>query len=97
VIFAGDIFLADLNEETRRHVLVVSNDRFHRASGRVMVAPQVTGKSADSPFPWRVAIDDRTYAIDFVRSIDAARLLERIDRAPAVAMAAVRRTLRHIT
>lgn len=97
MIFAGDIYLADLNEEIRRHVLVVSNERFHRASARVLVAPQMLGESAAAPFPWRIDIDDRTYAIDLVRSVSEARLLERVDRAPAVAMAAVRRTLRHIT
>ena len=40
---AGDIHLADLNEECRRHVLVVSNRRFNRLSGRVLVAPELRG------------------------------------------------------
>jgi mRNA-degrading endonuclease toxin of MazEF toxin-antitoxin module len=97
MIFAGDIYLADLNEEIRRRVLVVSNERFHRAADRVLVAPQVNDEAVVVPFPWRIQIDDQTFALDLVRSISAARLLDRVDRAPAAAMVNVRRTLRQIT
>ena len=38
---AGDIYLADLDEERRRRVLVVSNARFNRAAERVLVAPEL--------------------------------------------------------
>jgi mRNA-degrading endonuclease toxin of MazEF toxin-antitoxin module len=94
---AGDIHLADLNEELRRRVLVISNERFHRASGRALVAPEITGQPDDVPFPWRVPVDDGVYAVDLTRSIPVGRLLDRTDRAPAAAMAAVRRALLNIT
>ena len=50
MIEAGDVHLADLNEERRRHVLVVSNGRFNRLSGRALVAPEITGDPDEVPF-----------------------------------------------
>ena len=94
---AGDIHLADLNEELRRRVLVISNDRFHRAAGRALVAPELIGEPDAVPFPWRVPIDGRVFAVDLARSIPLSRLLERTDRAPAAAMTVVRRALLNIT
>ena len=94
---AGDIHLADLNEERRRRVLVISNSRFQRASGRALVAPEIIGEPDEVPFPWRVQVDDAVYAVDLVRSLPVARLLDRTDRAPSTAMAAVRRALLNIT
>jgi mRNA-degrading endonuclease toxin of MazEF toxin-antitoxin module len=94
---AGDIHLADLNEERRRRVLVISNARFERVSGRVLVAPEIIGEPDEVPFPWRVQIDDAVFAVDLVRSVPAERLLKRTDRAPATAMAVVRRALLNIT
>jgi mRNA-degrading endonuclease toxin of MazEF toxin-antitoxin module len=44
-----------------------------------------------------VQIDDAVYAVDLMRSLAADRLLDRIDRAPAAAMAEVRRALLNIT
>jgi mRNA-degrading endonuclease toxin of MazEF toxin-antitoxin module len=97
VIDAGDIHLADLNEEHRRRVLVISNDRFHRASGRVLVAPEIYGPPDEVPFPWRVQVDTAVYAVDLARSLPVDRLLDRTDRAPSAAMSAVRRALLNIT
>ena len=97
MIDAGDIYLADLNEERRRRVLVISNARFQRVSGRALVAPEIIGEPDEVPFPWRVQVDDAVYAVDLVRSLPVARLLERTDRAPAAAMAGVRRALFNIT
>ena len=97
MINAGDIHLADLNEERRRRVLVISNNRFHRASSRVLVAPEIIGKPDEVPFPWRVQVDDAVYAVDLMRSLTADRLLDRTDRAPVAAMAEVRRALLNIT
>ena len=93
---AGDIHLADLNEECRRHVLVVSNRRFNRLSGRVLVAPELRGEPDDVAFPWRVEVDGTVYAVDLLRSLPADRLLDRTDRAPAATMAAVRRAVHAI-
>ncbi len=94
---AGDIHLADLNEERRRHVLVVSNRRFHQLSDRVLVAPELRGDPDDVAFPWRVEVDGRVFAVDLLRSLPAVRLLDRTDRAPAATMAAVRRAVHAIT
>jgi mRNA-degrading endonuclease toxin of MazEF toxin-antitoxin module len=94
---AGDIHLADLNEERRRHVLVVSNRRFHRLSGRVLVAPELRGGPDDVAFPWRVEVDGTVFAVDLLRSLPVDRLLDRTDRAPAATMVAVRRAVHAIT
>lgn len=97
MIEAGDIHLADLNDERRLRVLVVSNGRFHRATGRVLVAPEIGGPPDEVPYPWRVQVDDAVYAVDLMRTVSDSRLLECTARAPAAAMAAVQRVLTHIT
>jgi mRNA-degrading endonuclease toxin of MazEF toxin-antitoxin module len=94
---AGDVHLADLNEEHRRHVLVVSNLHFNRLSGRALVAPEITGDPDEVPFPWRVEVDGAVFAVDLVRSLPADRLLDRTSRAPVTAMRDVRRALLNIT
>jgi mRNA-degrading endonuclease toxin of MazEF toxin-antitoxin module len=97
VINAGDIRLADLNDERRWRVLVVSNARFHRVSARALVAPEVPGEPDGVPFPWRVLIGDGVYAVDLLRSVSLDRLLDLTDRAPSAAMTTVRRALLHIS
>jgi len=97
VIEAGDIYLADSNEDRRLRVLVVSNERFHRLAGRVLVAPELALLPGDVTFPWRVTVDDTTFAVDLLRSVPAERLLERVDRAPAGVVKQVEQVLRHIT
>lgn len=94
---AGDIHLADLNEERRRRVLVLSSDRFNRIAGRAIVAPEISGGPDDVPYPWRVAEGDAVFAVDHVRSIPTARLLDRVGRASHPAMTAARRALLNIT
>ena len=49
MIQPGDIYLADLNEEVRRRVLVVSNARFANASGRAVVIPEIVGPIEEVP------------------------------------------------
>lgn len=97
MIEAGDVHLADLNEEIRRRVLVVSVSRFHRLSDRAIVVPEVIGVGDEVSDPWRVTVGEAVFAVDLVRSIPAARLLDRVDRAPAPAMTEVRRALRSLT
>lgn len=98
MIQSGDIYRADLNDEVRIRVLVVSTERFHRAADRSLVVPEVFGESADPiNFPWRVQVDDAVFAVDLIRSIAIDRLLDRLDRAPAKAMQNIRRTLLAIT
>ena len=94
---AGDIHLADLNEERRRQVLVLSTRRFHRLSGRAVVAPEIAADPDEVPFPWRIPVGEVVYAVDLVRSIPVERLLDRTDTAPAPATESARRALRAIT
>lgn len=93
----GDIYLADLNEERRRRVLIASNARFNHAAGRVVVVPEVFGGMDDVRFPWRIAGDDAVFAVDLLRTIPAERLLDRVGRAAHPAMAQVRRAITNIT
>ena len=98
MIQPGDIYRADLNEEVRVRVLVVSSERFHRVSGRSLVVPEVFGESADAVNdPWRVQVDDAVFAIDLIRGVAVDKLLDRLDRAPAKAMQNIRRALLAIT
>ena len=98
MIQSGDIYRADLNDEVRVRVLVVSTERFHRSSGRSLVVPEVFREAADPvDYPWRVQVDDAVFAVDLIRSVAIDSLLERLDRAPAKAMHNVRRTLLAIT
>lgn len=78
-------------------MLVVSNGRFHDASGRALVAPAVFGERDAVPFPWRVQVGDVVYAVDLLRSLPIDRLLDRTDRASAAEMALVMRALVNIT
>ncbi len=93
----GEVWLADLGDERRRRVLVLSNRRFHSASGRVLVAPAIDGPRDAVPFPWRVEVDGVVYAVDFLRGLPDSRLLERLGHAPTDATLAARRALVHIT
>jgi len=97
MIVAGDVHLSDLNDEERRRVLVVSNRRFHDASRRALVAPELFGEPDAVAFPWRVEVNGVVFALDLLRSLPIERLLDRVDRASASAMAAVERTLTNIT
>ena len=96
MIETGDIHLADLGQERRLHVLVVSNARFHRLSGRAIVAPAFPGEPDEVPFPWRIETEGHVFAIDLVRSIPVERLLDRTGRITPSAAASVQRVLRHI-
>lgn len=93
----GDVYDADLNEDRRRRVLVISPARFNRLAGRAVVVPEQHGSPDDVLDPWRVVVDDTVYAVDHVRSVPAERLLKLIDRAPAAAVNTIRRAMRAIT
>jgi mRNA-degrading endonuclease toxin of MazEF toxin-antitoxin module len=93
----GDIHLADLNEERRRRVLVVSKVRFNRMTGRVVVVPEVGGRPDEVPFPWRIEADGVVFAVDLLRSMPVERLLQRTGRATHGTMLQVRRAIQHIT
>lgn len=93
----GDVYHADLNEERRRRVVVVSSARFIRLSGRAVIVPEAHGPPDDVLDPWRISVDGTVYAVDHVRSVPASRLLERVDRVPVGAVSGIRRALRAIT
>jgi len=78
---AGDIFLADAREEQRRRVLVVSDTRFHRATGRAIVAPSIATIAADES-PWRPGVAER-FAVDYLTTVPLDRLLETLGRVDA--------------
>jgi mRNA-degrading endonuclease toxin of MazEF toxin-antitoxin module len=92
----GDIHLADLNEERRRRVLVVSTVRFNRMTRRVVVIPEVGGAPDEVPFPWRIEVEGAVFAVDLLRSMPAERLLQRTGRATHATMLQVRRAIQHI-
>ena len=94
---AGDIYLADLQQERRRSVVVLSPSTFSSLSGRAIVVPELGGSADEVPDPWRIVIDGGVYAVDHVRSIPVDRLLDRVGRAPASAVNDLRRALRAIT
>ncbi len=78
---AGDIFLADAREEQGRRVLVVSDTRFHRATGRAIVAPSIATIAADES-PWRPGVEER-FAVDYLTTVPLDRLLEALGRVDA--------------
>jgi len=89
----GDIYLADVNDEVRRRVLVVSNSRFHDLAGRAYVLPMASPR----PFPWRIESDGDVYAADLLQTISIDRLLEHSGRAPQSVVRQARAAIRHIT
>ena len=96
MIETGDIYVADVGQEQRRHVLVISNSRFHRLSGRVIVAPALPGEPDEVPFPWRIEAEGMVFAVDLLRSIPAERLLEHVGRVTPSVASEVQRVTRHI-
>lgn len=97
MIDSGDIHLADLNQERRIPVLVVSTGRFTRLSGRALVAPAIPGEPDDVPYPWRIEAEGHVFAVDALRSISTDRLVEFTGRVTPTVAASVQRVLRHIT
>jgi mRNA-degrading endonuclease toxin of MazEF toxin-antitoxin module len=89
---AGDIWLADAGDERSRRVLIVSDARFHRATGRAIVAPSIDTIAADES-PWRPGVEER-FAVDFLTTLPLGRLLEGVGR---VDTATVRRAQRAVT
>jgi mRNA-degrading endonuclease toxin of MazEF toxin-antitoxin module len=75
---AGDVVLVDAHDEQRRRVLVLSDVRFHRATGRAIVAPVIQTIDADES-PWRPG-DHERFAVDFLTSLPLERLLEPVGR-----------------
>lgn len=96
MIEAGEIHLADLNQEARIPVLVLSSSKFTRLSGRAIVAPAIPGEPDEVPFPWRIEAEGHVFAIDLLRSFPTDRLLERVGRVTPTVAASTQRVMRHI-
>lgn len=92
----GDVCLTELDGEVRRRVVVLSDPRFERLSGRVLIAPAIAVDVDEVLPPWRVASGDEAFAVDLMRTVWAERVLERVDRAPSAVVERLRRAIRHI-
>lgn len=90
---AGDIYLADVNDEIRRQVLVISNSRFHDLAERAFVLPSAPPR----PYPWRIQHGDQTYAVDLLQTLSTDRLLEFVERVPQSVIRQARQAIRHIS
>ena len=93
----GDVYLADLGEESRRHVLVLSSSQFHRRSTRVIVAPEFRGARVEEVPPWRIPVGELVFAVDHIRTVEADLLVDDRGAAPFQAVARARRALLAIT
>lgn len=94
---AGEVWLADRGEETRRLVFVISDTRFHDLAERAVVAP-VLDEVPASPRPWHIRLsDNRAIAVNQLGTIPVERLLERVDRPGAETLRQARRAVRAIT
>jgi mRNA-degrading endonuclease toxin of MazEF toxin-antitoxin module len=93
---AGEIWLADRGDETRRLVFVVSDERFHRLAERAVVAP-VLDVGPASPRPWHIPLSERTIAVNQLATMPVDRLLELVERAGLETLRRVRHAVGQIT
>ena len=93
---AGEIWLADRGDETRRLVFIISDARFHRLAERAVVAP-VLEQMPPSPRPWHIPIGERAVAVHQLGTTPIDRLLELVDRSGLDTLREVRRAVREIT
>jgi mRNA-degrading endonuclease toxin of MazEF toxin-antitoxin module len=93
----GDVHVVDLGDGVRLRVVVLSDERFTRASGRAIVAPALEPVDSEVLDPWRVRSGGDVFALDLLRTLSVDRLLDRVDRVPAPAVERMRRAIRHIT
>lgn len=97
MIEQGDIWLAELGDEIRRAVFIVSDARFHQGSARAFVAPLLEMREDAVLRPWRLRHGRQVIALDFLRSVELTRLLERIDAVPVATIRRAQRLVRAIT
>jgi mRNA-degrading endonuclease toxin of MazEF toxin-antitoxin module len=95
-VSAGEIWLADHGDGSRRLVFVVSDVRFHRLAERAVIAP-VLDETPAVPRPWHVVFGGRAVAVNLLGTTAIDRLLERVDRAGFETLRQVRRAVREIT
>jgi len=84
--------IADLNQEVRLPVLVLSNRQFHQLTGWALVAPKVQ----TVPHPWRIDHAGETYAVDLARTVSLDNLGEVVATASVSAQNRAMRALRFI-
>ena len=93
---AGEIWVADRGDETRRLVFIISGTSFHRLAERAVVAPLLERLPA-SPRPWHVPVGERAVAVNQLATTSIERLLEFADRPGGDVLRQVRRAVRAIT
>lgn len=93
---AGEIWLADRGDETRRLVFVVSDARFHRLAERAVIAP-VLDELPAAPRPWHIRLGGQAVAVNQLGALPVDRLLQRVDRVGSETLRQVRRAVREIT
>lgn len=93
---AGEIWLADRGDETRRLVYIISDTRFHRLAERAVIAPVLEQLPA-SPRPWHIPLGDRAVAVNQLGTTTIERLLELVDRSGFDTLRTVRRAVRELT
>ncbi len=93
---AGEIWLADRSEESRRLVFVISDSRFQRLAERAVVAP-VLDRAPARLRPWHiVTAGKRVIAVNLAGTMPTERLLERVDVVAGDSLARVRQAARAI-
>lgn len=75
----GSVWVADLGDETRTSVMVLSQSRFNRIGTTVVVAPAVVGELARTPPTWIDGGSGTLYAVEHMVATPAERLLESLD------------------
>jgi len=93
---AGEIWLVDRGDESRRLVFVISDDRFHHLAERAVIAPLLDDVPA-SPRPWHVLLGDQAVAVNQLGTTPVEQLLERVERAGFETLRQVRRAVSELT
>jgi mRNA-degrading endonuclease toxin of MazEF toxin-antitoxin module len=93
---AGEIWLADRSDETRRLVFVISDPRFQRLAERAVVAPVLEHAPAHLR-PWHIVTGEkRIIAVNLAGTMPTERLLERVDVVAGDSLVRVRQAARAI-
>lgn len=93
---AGEIWLADRGEETRRLVFVISDSRFHQLAERAVVAPVLDHVPARVR-PWHIVLgEERTIAVNLAGTMPIDRLLQRVEVVAGSSLMRVRHAARTI-
>lgn len=88
------LYLADVGEDRRRRVLVVSGPRFGATTGRAVVVPEI-GFDPDLPLsPWRVPFEETAaLAVDRLTTVPKDVLHHQVGQLPISETQQVRRLI----